>query len=435
MKILNYYLSVFFLLFLAFSCSQEDEPTIKKQKTETLQKDKEDLIKQDSSNDENSGNKNNEENNGHLNNENDEKGNQQLTTKESVYRLIFNSSGGEGELKYMEVKEGEEVVLPYPEKYFTKLNYETTGYTDAPNSYMKYVGGSNFKMPDHDVTLYVSWHITDISLLNKPSEYYRNQAVFAEGIKEPSASEWVRLKSVEDKTVEWNKNQKWYDANQFNDPLCWAATTANVLHWWIDRNKKYIEKYYQLKGTTLEKSGLPHLYQDTNHSEIYKYLKSHWAYDGNRVQPAFNWFLSDPSFDLGGGGFFKDVFKDKNIAQGISSVKKYKFTKFCSEALHRGDVLFVAITIIGGGHAVTVWGADFDAEGYISALYYTNSNDTTSSYTINGNYSGLMKMDIVYVGDKVYTTGSTGEPSIPITDVASFSTGANYWKEYLAKHQ
>ena len=49
------------------------------------------------------------------------------------------------------------------------------------------------------------------------------------------------------------KEYGWYDCNKLNPTarpngvpdgyMCWAATASNMLQWWIDQNKRYIDMY------------------------------------------------------------------------------------------------------------------------------------------------------------------------------------------------
>ncbi|MGV4529960.1 IdeS/Mac family cysteine endopeptidase [Ornithobacterium rhinotracheale] len=435
MKKIKFLLSLSVMLFLVFSCSDDENSTPEIKKKEVVKEKGKDEIPSTTS-DETGDNTGDDSGENPTTETPTTPNTDNGTNPEDTYRLSFNAAGGTGAINDIFAKPGEVVSLPDPRDHFKRFNYEARGgYNDSPEEGAWIKHGREFKMPSHDVTLYVAWQVIDKSLLNEPSKKYKNQDVFAEGVDIPQANDWVPIRYSENKTVVWDKTKKWYDTDQANDPLCWAATTANVLHWWMDQNKENIEEYYRLKGKTLEKSGMPREYKDTYNSEIYKYLKKHWPSRGNRVQPAFNWFLSDSSVKIPGGGFFEEVFKNKNIANGDFNVDAYRFTKFCDQALSRGDVMSIGIQIAGGGHAIVVWGAHFDEKGFVDALYYTNSNDTKSNTTEDGRLIGLKRTKVTYKGDKIYTDGSTGEPTIEVTEISSLSLGKQIWKEYFAKQR
>ena len=45
------------------------------------------------------------------------------------------------------------------------------------------------------------------------------------------------------------KNHGWYDINKtFSQDtyLCFSATASNMLHWWMDQNSDYIDKYLMM---------------------------------------------------------------------------------------------------------------------------------------------------------------------------------------------
>lgn len=85
----------------------------------------------------------------------------------------------------------------------------------------------------------------------------------------------------------------------------------------------------------------------------------------------------------------------------------------------------------GGGvsHALTVWRAHFNDEGYADILYTTNS--ATTLKTASEKPSGLMADEISYTVDNfVVMKSSTGDYSIRVYWISYYTTGEKAWQEY-----
>ena len=45
--------------------------------------------------------------------------------------------------------------------------------------------------------------------------------------------------------AEWKEGVGWYDAAQDWLNFCWAGAASDAIHWWLDRNKEYVDRYRQ----------------------------------------------------------------------------------------------------------------------------------------------------------------------------------------------
>lgn len=77
----------------------------------------------------------------------------------------------------------------------------------------------------------------------------------------------------------WKEGCGWYDCNKTfgyvgNRNMCWAATASNLLHWWIEHNRKYIEAYeVKYPGNPCPKGYRKMTETDQQHSEMFNFLK------------------------------------------------------------------------------------------------------------------------------------------------------------------
>lgn len=91
--------------------------------------------------------------------------------------------------------------------------------------------------------------------LKESDARWANKKVWFHGITPPDEKEWKLLFPgvYSYAALGWKKEYGWFDCNKLNptaDPegvldgmMCWAATAANLLHWWMAQNKHYIELY------------------------------------------------------------------------------------------------------------------------------------------------------------------------------------------------
>jgi hypothetical protein len=189
--------------------------------------------------------------------------------------------------------------------------------------------------------------------------------------------------------VVWGVNA--YDAektlpNSDDDLMCWAAAASNILAWsgW----------------------GFPTGESFRSEDDIFGYYQKHWSDQGGLMEYAWDWWFdgTNPSQGWnqaqdddpdswsqvnvsGGGGFwdpayaFSDYFLEDwsdyydSTGNAMSTIDSY---------LHSGYGTTLAIyKQSGGGHAITVWGFDYDIDdqGQITynGLWVTDSDDDKGS--------------------------------------------------------
>jgi len=175
------------------------------------------------------------------------------------------------------------------------------------------------------------------------------------------------------------------DGNQ-----CWAKTDSNMLHWWFEQNKDNIKEYIEKKGIDDNDDRYKPFYkrelldnQEDQKSSIAKIFQEKCINKGGNPANGLQWYL----FGLNGFGnakdkrsspaLFNDVFNKGNtpIKQERIYTKK-ELESMVKDALDSEKA--VGINIFGvdtSQHAITLWGAAFDADGNIIAIYVVDNNE------------------------------------------------------------
>lgn len=187
----------------------------------------------------------------------------------------------------------------------------------------------------------------------------------------------------------WVKGCGWYDCNKTymedgasDENLCWAAASSNVLHWWLEHNAPYVEAYDRRYGSDAYYQRYPRPSQDFTPSVKSKIFKLYVNTFNNRgAGEGVSWFINGNSVYTSGifnpdmrefKGYFKEVFSMSDQVYTINkAMGKDRFNSVVKDALkNRKAMVFTT----NGNHAMTIWGAEFDETGTVSAIYYADNN-------------------------------------------------------------
>ena len=356
----------------------------------------------------------------------------------SALRISFNANGGQGGMEPIYVRASQTIIVP-PHR-FTPADdgYECKGYGLSADDYNRYrIGGT--ATFTRSCTLYAFWSPLDGSV-GGACEEFKGQSVFVEGVN-IAPEDWVQISEKPVKIfAEWKEDCGWYDTDQTWMNFCWAGTSSNAIHWWLDRNRKYIEEYRNTHDIDDFK------YYGKGVSDVFRFFTKHWTQNvGGFPNVGFNWFINGMDNKVqesakGKGGLFKDVFGENTLVTSLGEMSRRTFNKFIVNALKNGCMLSIDESNFSGGHAITCWGAEFDGEGYINALYYTDSA-TPWNNSLTGRDLSLTKIDIKYHEDQnwrpymattVIINGEIQHGEIPITRIYSYSQGTEYWEDYFS---
>lgn len=195
----------------------------------------------------------------------------------------------------------------------------------------------------------------------------------------------------EENYLTWKEGCGWYDCNKTfqyigDRNMCWAATASNLIHWWLEHNRKYIEAYEAKYGGDPCPMGYRKMTEkDQNHSEVFNFFKASFPNQGSWDTGGVNWFINGNKQNLtycyneNFEGFFSKVFsKSDAVATETRNLSKENFNLWMKNAFRTNKAIgFSANGFVGPNgsrHSMTIWGAEFDAEGNVAFLYFCDNN-------------------------------------------------------------
>ena len=99
----------------------------------------------------------------------------------------------------------------------------------------------------------------------------------------------------------WRQNCGWFDCNKLDardtsptgdGRTCWEASSSNLMHWWLNANRSYVERYLEYKRRLNPEFSIPSAYPDSKHSKIYQGFKNRFGNKSGYIVSGVNWFLS-----------------------------------------------------------------------------------------------------------------------------------------------
>ena len=234
---------------------------------------------------------------------------------------------------------------------------------------------------------------------------------------------------------------------------CWAKTAANMLHWWFEQNKAYIDTYKQkaaieawkrplykhdyIRGLTDEQEGkksyIANIFRAYTHNKSY----------GGYIEDGLTWYLykRDGQKTLGSiyPGLFNDVFTfDTRPINTERCETKKEFERIMNEAFDKGR----AIGLFWKGskgrlyqHAVTCWGAAYDEDNNIICLYIAESNLTEPAlYPYGVQYRGNIYDEPEQNRAYMFNYYLSKLEDIYVDSITTLDLGEEQWKAWQALH-
>ena len=167
-----------------------------------------------------------------------------------------------------------------------------------------------------------------------------------------------------------------------------------MLHWWFVQNEANINKYIENKSQE-EKDKYAHYYKRELPTEKEKEksyianllrIRGSNSQQGNYTISGLAWYLyGNPSVSnkkfstFEGPSLFKDIFSKENTPIKVETVTdQTSFNEIISKALESKKAIGIDIWGSKGvndyAHAITLWGAAFDEERNIIAIYVVDNN-------------------------------------------------------------
>ena len=235
---------------------------------------------------------------------------------------------------------------------------------------------------------------------------------------------------------------------------CWAKTASNMLHWWFEQNKDYIEQYKQKAAIEAWKRPLyKHDYirglQDEDEgkkSDIANIFRaySHNNSRGGYIEDGLTWYLykRDGQKNLGSiyPGLFNDVFTHDTSPITIERCEtKKEFEQLMNKALDNKRAIGIFWQGSKGNkpyqHAVTCWGAAYDEDNNIICLYIAESNlPEAVLYPFGVRYKGNIYEEAEKNRTYMFNYALSKPENIYIDGLTTLDLGEEQWKAWLAAH-
>ena len=257
-------------------------------------------------------------------------------------------------------------------------------------------------------------------------------------------------------TVPYSSGDGWYDVNKtrsggnidIDKNLCFAAVSSNMLHWWFDQNIENVDRYIEKNGDIIRAnrklSDLKTSFESQENSEIFELYKVLYGYNErgfysdllmdlfiNGYTPKTNGGTNIESDDLipnNNGGFFYDVFKGEKLTDRTYGGNYESLSNLLKEILGNGGIVGLSHKVFSkSNHIVTLWGAEYDLNGKLKAVYISDSDD---QYEIN---VGMKRFEIRNVGGiaKISTNETDKSAGAEVGYLHILYQGTNRWNNYF----
>ena len=235
---------------------------------------------------------------------------------------------------------------------------------------------------------------------------------------------------------------------------CWAKTASNMLHWWFEQNKDYIDQYKQKASIEAWKRplykhdyirGLPDEEENkkSNIANIFR-AYTHNNSRGGYIEDGLTWYLykRDAQKNLGSiyPGLFNDVFTHDTSPITIERCEtKNEFEQLMNQALDNKRAIGIFWQGRKGNrpyqHAVTCWGAAYDEENNIICLYIAESNLTEAVlYPFGVRYKGNIYEEAEKNRTYMFNYALSKPEDIYIDGLTTLDKGEDQWKAWLRTH-
>ena len=247
----------------------------------------------------------------------------------------------------------------------------------------------------------------------------------------------------------------WYDVNKtrsggnidIDKNLCFAATASNMLHWWFDQNSENVDNYIAKNGDIIRAgrrlSELKNSFESQEDSKIFELYKVLYGYNerGFYTDLLMDLFINGYRPRLSGatniendnlipdnnGGFFYDVFKGEKLTDRTDGGDYEYLSEKLKEVLGDGGLVGLSHKALSRNHIVTLWGAEYDLNGKLKAVYVSDSDDQDESDV------GMKRYEVRNVGGKAKLSTNISDKSAgaAVGYLHILYLGNNRWNNYF----
>ena len=247
----------------------------------------------------------------------------------------------------------------------------------------------------------------------------------------------------------------WYDVNKtrsggnidIDRNLCFAAVASNMLHWWFDQNSENVDNYIEKNGDIIRAgrrlSELKNSFESQEDSKIFELYKVLYGYNErgfysdllmdlfiNGYRPKLSGATNIENNNLipdNNGGFFYDVFKGEKLTDRTYGEDYEYLSEKLKEVLGDGGLVGLSHKALSRNHIVTLWGAEYDLNGKLKAVYVSDSDDQDESDV------GMKRYEVRNVGGKakISTNISDKSAGAAVGYLHILYLGSNKWNNYF----
>jgi len=252
----------------------------------------------------------------------------------------------------------------------------------------------------------------------------------------------------------------WYDSNKsraggntdIDKNLCFGATSANMLHWWLEQNSSYIDAYIAKEGD-ITRSGrslseLRNSFNNQQDSGIFELFKVLFGYNDkgfysdllmdlfiNGYTPKISGATNIENEDMtpdNRGGFFYNAFKEVKLTERTYGGSYEGLSEKLKDILGNEGIIGISHKTFGNSsHIVTLWGAEYDLNGKLSAVYVSDSDDQNEE--ADETDLGMKRYEVRNVGGiaKLSTNQSNKSAGSAIGYLHVLYLGSEQWQSYI----
>ena len=252
----------------------------------------------------------------------------------------------------------------------------------------------------------------------------------------------------------------WYDSNKsraggntdIDKNLCFGATSANMLHWWFEQNSSYIDSYIAKEGD-ITRSGrslseLRNSFNSQQDSGIFELFKVLFGYNDkgfysdllmdlfiNGYTPKISGATNIENEDMtpdNRGGFFYNAFKEVKLTERTYGGSYEDLSEKLKDILGNEGIIGISHKTFGNSsHIVTLWGAEYDLNGKLSAVYVSDSDDQNEE--ADETNLGMKRYEVRNVGGiaKLSTNQSNKNAGSAIGYLHVLYLGSEQWQSYI----
>ena len=247
----------------------------------------------------------------------------------------------------------------------------------------------------------------------------------------------------------------WYDVNKtkssgnidIDKNLCFAAVASNMLHWWLDQNSENVDNYIAKNGDIIRAnrrlSELKNSFESQEESKIFELYKVLYGYNErgfytdllmdlfiNGYRPKLNGATNIENDNLipdNNGGFFYDVFKGEKLTDRTYGGDYEYLSEKLKGVLGDGGLVGLSHKALSRNHIVTLWGAEYDLNGKLKAVYISDSDDQDESDV------GMKRYEVRNVGGKAKLSTNITDKSAgaAVGYLHILYLGSNRWNNYF----